>query len=398
MPRTIRTAGPSRSTGTAHRWRITLAGLVAAALAAVGIALAAPASAEELPPTESSIEVTVTDCATYGGLGSIHYVVRDPFVFYQDFVTIIDGTGAFVHEATYVDDTEFEADVPLAPGAYTVIYTVERETGGANIDSREVTVGACPDLDVAVTPVSCSLGRDGIVSVTFSGLIPGEVYGYEVLGGGTSSAGPLVADSETVTREFDRLPPGNYYAYAQWLPPEGEESSTPMYDWRAFAVEPCQPALDVTVTECTVAGGDGTLHVAIGDLLADVVYTVDVVRAGSATVLETHTVTADASGQASLDLSLAPGATYTVTVTGSWTAPPYEEPPFIGGGDFVPLGTVALTASSDAALAPCPVAPATPATLAASGADVAGLGGAALLLVGIGAAILVSRRGARRPN
>ena len=65
-----------------------------------------------------------------------------------------------------------------------------------------------------------------------------------------------------------------------------------------------------------------------------------------------------------------------MTVEGTWTVDvPWEEPPWVGGGDFVPLETVALSAGADVTLDPCPAStPAKPAakpgaTLPAAGID-----------------------------
>ena len=113
-------------------------------------------------------------------------------------------------------------------------------------------------------------------------------------------------------------------------------------------------------------------------------------------------VTGDESGEASAAFSALPaGRSFTIWVDGAWTAEPYEEPPFVGGGDFVPLTTVELTTSADASLAPCPAAPVTPAsatTLPATGPDgVGGLLAGAILMLALGATlVLATGRGVRR--
>ncbi|SDT02948.1 LPXTG-motif cell wall anchor domain-containing protein [Agromyces flavus] len=375
-------------------------GVVASGLAIASLVIAAPASAEETPA--SSLEITATtDCVTYGGSGSIEVTLTglDPEVDYV--VEVLTDGGELALSDEVLGSTEASLTYTLAPGGYRLGLLLD----GVELDSESATIGACPDLGVTAAPVSCSLGRDGVTMARFTGLIPGESYSFEVVGPDFLVGGPFDADTETVDRELVGMPPGNYYVYVQWRPSEGETAPVPMYDWIAFAVEPCQPSLEVAATQCTTAGGDGTLHVLLGDLLPGIEYLVDIIDADSGALVDTGPVVADDAGEAGFDVDLPPGATYTVLVSGTWTADPYEEPPFIGGGNFVPLETVELVATADVTLAPCPVAPvtpqhpSTPAALPATGAgDTTGLAAAGLLLLAMGSALLLSRRGARRPN
>lgn len=398
----------------APRWpsrrRTPLAALLGALLAIAGIGLAAsPAPAEELPV--SSLEIQVTACAEYGGQGDVRYTVRDPFDFYQDFITIVDAGDVIVHEAVYRDGTEFIDEVALDPGDYTIIYTVERETGGANIDRQAFTIGACPDLDLGVT-TSCSTGADGAATVAFTGLVAGESYTYFVEGpAGSSGAFDASGPDETVV--VGDLPPGNYYVYVEWRPDETATAAAPapMFDWRGFAVEPCQPAIALEVTECTATGGTGSALLTLSDLVAGVEYDVAVTDLGDADGTPyggAQTVTADESGTARLTLTGLPAGTdFTAWVDGIWTTDPWVEPPFIGnGGNFVPLETVFLTASADFSLAPCPTPPVTPdepakpAALPATGVDGAGglLAAGALLVLAGALAILARRRTGPHPD
>ncbi len=375
------------------RRRSLLAGLLAAGIAMAGLAFTgSPASAEETAAAsgESTLEIAITDCETYGGDGNLHYAVHDPYTYYRDFITVRDAAGTVVHEATYLDDpvfeaTDFETDVPLPPGDYIIVYSAERETGGRRIDEQNFTIGACPDLNVDLVDPTCSTGDDGLITLVLSGLVVGEAYHWTA--GGFS--GSFVAESDTLEIPLSSgSPPGNYLAYAETV------DDSPVYDWRAFAIEPCQPGLTVTVTQCTVAGGTGTVDVALANLVHGVVYTV---TGPDGSIRQ---ATAQPSGVTTLSFPSIPGGTHsTVTVAGTWTVDqPYEEPPYIGGGDFVPLDTVALTASADVTLDPCPAA-VVPASsggttgLPATGTDPVVPIGAALLLLGLGTAVLaISRR------
>lgn len=414
MLRSTRPGPPSESVHVGRWWRMLLAGVVAAGLATTGLALAAPAAAEEVPPPEpSTIVISVTDCDTYGGTGNLHYAVHDPNPFYRDFVTVRDAADQPVHEAVYFDEpvfeaTDFEADVPLEPGQYTIIYAVEHETGSATISRLEFTVGACPDLNLAVT-TSCSTGADGGAAVEFTGLVEGESYAYEVVGP-VGSSGTFIATGSDETVVAGELPPGNYYAYVEWRPGDPAIAApAPMFDWRGFAVEPCQPEIVLEVTECTAGGGTGSVLLTLSNLVAGVEYEVAVTDLGDAEGEPyggVELVIADESGIAELELAgLPPDHDFTVWVDGVWTTGPWEEPPFIGGGDFTPLETVFLSVAADFGLAPCPVAPVTPAgpskpaALPATGAgDVTGLAATGLLLLAMGGTVLLSRRGVRRPE
>lgn len=364
----------------------------------------------------SSLEIEVTACAEYGGLGNLHYVVSDPYPFYRDFITVVDAAEQVVHEATYFDDpefvqTEFQDDVALAPGAYTIIYTAERETGGANIDRQAFTIGACPELDLSVT-TSCSTGADGSATISFTGLVEGESYRYDVVGAAASSDS-FVATGPDETIVVGGLPPGNSYVYVEWRPGESAAAApVPVFDWRGFAVEPCQPEIALEVAECTAAGGTGSVVLTLSSLVAGVEYEVAVTDLGDADGAPyggVHLVTGDESGTAQLTLTGLPaGQDFTARVDGAWTTGPWEEPPFVGSGDFTPLETVYLTASADFSLPPCPAPavtpvapePAKPAVLPATGFDGAGglLAAGALLVLAGGIAILARRRTGPHPD
>ena len=360
------------------RRRSLLAALLAIGIAITGLALgSAPAVADEVVPPVASLEIEVADCEQYGGQGVLHYVVRDPYDYYQDFITVYDAADQIVHEAVYRDGTMFEADVALAPGEYLIVYTVERETGGANVDRQEFTIGACPDLDVALIDPTCSTGDDGLITLVLSGLVVGESYDWEAGG----FQGTLVAEADTVQIPLaSGSPPGNYIAYAEW------NGDGVMFDWRAFAIEPCQPVLAATVAQCTVSGGTASVHIALSNLVHGVAYTV------TGPDSSTQQATAQPSGVTNLTFaSLKPGTTGAISVEGVWTVDePYEEPPYIGGGDFIPLETVVLATQADVTLDPCPAATAKPAakpgaTLPAAGIDGVGptiLGAVTALTIG----------------
>lgn len=403
----MRRSNPSANATSAgrSRWRALLVGLVAAGIAIGGLAASAPAAAEDTPIPASTLEIAVTACDSHGGQGVLNYVVRDPNPFFQDFIRITDATDAVVHEATYLDGTEFEADVDLDPGTYTIRYSVEHETGAATIDVQTFTIGECPDLGVTVTPLSCSTERDGITFVTFTGLVPGELYGFEVVGPNFVVSGPFEAESETQEREFVGMPPGNYYVYGQWFPPDEQEAPAPTFDWIAFSVDPCQPAIEVAVTQCTAVGGTGGIDVTLSHLVAGVEYAVWVTDAGTPDGQpygEPQFVTGDAETTAAVQVASLPGGkAYTVWVLGVWEADPWEEPPFVGGGNFIPLETVELTTSADFSVQPCPAAPVKPAsttTLPPTGPEGIGdLLAGAVLVLGLGGALIVTnRRSARR--
>ncbi|MEV1132293.1 hypothetical protein [Agromyces sp. NPDC049794] len=385
-----------RPPSSVARWRAGLAGMLVAGLAMIGAAvgIATPAAAEEEPGFDSTLEIEITDCAGHYGQGSLHYLVRDMYPYYQDFITITDAAAAVVYEATYLDGTQFEADVALDPGEYTIFYTVERETGGRNIDEKAFTIGACPDLDVNEPVMTCSTGADGTATFGFTNLVEGELYGYWVEGIGVSLFEEFTAGGTSEQAVSEGLPPGNYYVYAQW-----QNVPIPVYDWRGFAVEPCQPEVTVEVTECTVPGGTGSALVTLSNLVAGVEVDVRVTDRGDADGTPyggVHLVTADEHGTSQLSVSkLPPGQDFTIGVAGVWTTTPWEEPPFLGGGggSFTPIESLDLVAQADFTVKPCPVATTTKPALAATGVDgIAPLVTGALVLLGLGGALLLRRR------
>lgn len=391
------------------RWRATLAGILVAGLAVLGAAVgvAAPAAAEEAPPPESSLEIVRAECDVYGGPGVLEYIVRDPAWVYADFVTVTDSTGTVVHSATYWEDelTEFQASVALPQGSYTIEYVAGGETNPRARDTQTFTI-TCPDLELEVT-TTCSTGADGTATFAFAGLIEGERYAYFVEGIGVSTFDQFTASGSSQEASSNGLPPGNYYVYVEWRPeieePKIAAAPMPMFDWRGFAVEPCQPVITVAVTECAATGGTGSVLVTLSNLVAGVEYDVRVTDAGDAEGTPyggARTVTADEHGAAQLSFSkLPPGADFTVWVAGLWSTTPWEEPPFIGnGGNFTPLEAVDLVAAADFTVQPCPVAASTSGLAATGTAGVGTLVVGALVLLGVGGAALVvarRRRGAR---
>lgn len=274
------------------------------------------------------------------------------------------------------------------------------------------------DIGIAVTPLSCSTDRDGSALLTLTGLVAAGIVTYDVPGPNFVVGGSLDEFGETEEIELVGMPPGNYYAYAEWHPFEGDATAPappPSFDWVGFAIEPCQPDVTVAVTECSIAGGAGTAVAALSNLVAGVQYVAWVTDVGAPDGTpygEPQTVVADATGTAQVTFpSLPGGREYTAWIDGVWEAiPPWEEPPFLGnGGNFAPLETVQLSVGVDFSTQPCPAVPVKPATttsstttkptLAATGTD--GIGGAlvaAVALLGLGAASLAAgrRRNARR--
>lgn len=388
----------ARTRSSVTRWRAGLAGMLAAALAVIGAAvgIAAPAAADEIPA--STLEIVTAACSSAeGGPGLLEYVVDDPYPAYRDFITVTDSGGNVVHEAVYLDEvdleqTRFEASVQVGLGTFTIAYSVERETGGSLIDTQTFTI-TCPDLDIDDPITTCSTGADGTATFGFTGLIEGEQYAYFVEGIGVSTFDEFIAGGPSHEAAADGLPPGNYYVYAQW-----QNVPIPVYDWRGFAVEPCQPEVTIEVTECTVPGGTGSALVTLSNLVAGVEYDVRVTDRGDADGTPyggVRLVTADEHGAAQLSVSkLPPGQDFTVWIAGVWTTTPWEEPPFLGGGNFTPIESLDLVGHADFSVKPCSVATTTKPALAATGVDgVVPLVTGALVLLGLGgAALLVARR------
>ncbi|WP_082590610.1 LPXTG cell wall anchor domain-containing protein [Agromyces sp. Soil535] len=384
---------------TRSRWRALLTTIAVALLAGAGLAAAAPAAAKALP--DPWVEVSVGCSTGDDGAG-----VLQLFGLFEGYgyAWTVTGQGYSVGGSFVASGAETEIAIEgLAPG----VYSTSAEVEGLDPVLGEFTVEACaPELGVAVTPLACSTDRNGEALLTLTGLVPGDFYVYDVQGPNFSAGGQLDEVGETEDIELVGLPPGNYYAYAEHLrgpegPGQAAAPAPPVYDWVGFAIEPCQPAIAVDATECTSAVGTGAVHVALSSLVDGVEYLVWVTDQGvidGTPYGEVQTVTGDPTGTAELDLSSLPGGrAYTVWVEGVWQAiPPWEEPPFVGSGNFTPLETVMLSVSADFALAACPAAPVKPAsttTLPATGVDGVGpLVLSGLLLLGLGGATLVAAR------
>lgn len=389
MTRSSDATRPRASRGRG-RVRVLLAGLIAVGMAIAGLAFAAPANAKTAFP---GLElVSTTDCGYNRTTGSatLSATALLPSNSYK--VSISTVAGEFQLEDEIAGELrDVTRTYDLAPGDYRAVLLeqVPPSEGWEVTGEVTFTIGACLDLDLSLT-TSCSTGASGSLMVTFSDLIAGDDYSYFVEGPATSLYVPFTATGASEDVVVGDLPPGNFYVYVQW---NGSTQQGGIYDWRAFAVEPCQPGLAVTLTQCTVAGGTGTANVALSNLVPGVVYTV------TGPDGSTQQATAQPSGVTELSFAgLKPGATYDVSIAGTWTVDtPYEEPPFIGGGNFTPLDTVELAVSAEFTLDPCPVATTTAKPgLAATGADgVGSLVTGSLVLLGLGATALVFARSRR---
>ena len=378
--------------------RALLTAFVAALLAAVGLVAASPAAAKTAP---ANIWVSTVGCST-GDDGTA--LLEYEGLVEHDYTWTVTGEGYSVG-GTLNGHGEFLLE-GLAPGLYSInvsVFDQAPEVWGT------FTVETCPpDVDVAVTPLRCSTGDNGEALLTLTGLVPGELYTYSVTGPNFDVGGSLDEVAETEDIELIGMPPGNYIAYAEQVvqQPDAAVAAVPdvaNFDWRAFAIEPCQPAIVVEVTECTASGGTGAADVTLSNLVAGVEYSVRVTDRGvpdGTPYGDVLTVTGAADGTATVEASGLPaGHEYTVWIEGVWVAEPWEEPPFLGGGNFTPLDTVMLAVSADFTLAPGPAAPVPvkPAALAATGTDgVGGLLTGSMLLLGLGGAALIAarRRGA----
>ncbi|UOQ90339.1 hypothetical protein MUN74_05315 [Agromyces endophyticus] len=404
------------------RWTSRLRAIVSlgaiAALVAGGIALFA-APAEAFAPMKREFEnaaVTGGQCIGHAPTPlTVEITATYPDAPYD---IVIWSGGVQVDEVTRLgDNSTISTSFTLPAGDYVVEISRPDGYGESSFGGTiPATVAACPDLDVATAPLACSLGDDGSTLITFTSMVPGEPYLFDVAGPAFSLGGPFVAASETEQREIVSMPPGNYTVYVQWSPEE--PTQTAMFDWVAFAVEPCQPAIEVAVQQCTAAGGTAGATATLSNLEAGVEYTVgaDAATATDAGTFATPVpVTGDASGAASVDLgALPPGLDIVVHVDGAWQAAPWEEPPWLGGGNFVPLGTVALAASETTSTSACPAVIVTPTPtpspsptptpspapadaagpqLAATGTDAGGALLAVALLIGLGApAVMLAPR------
>jgi LPXTG-motif cell wall-anchored protein len=317
-----------------------------------------------IPTPEPVLTITPAPCILYGPNGELQ-VSLGPLQSNVDYrLTIFDSEDALVTElllsgvsGTFEDSFEF-----LPPGDYSI--TLEQsiiEDVWDLLDEQFFTIGECPELDVMVTPGPCVIGDEGTATVTFTGLIEGESYSYFIEGTDFFTSDTFESLGESSEVVVEGLPPGNFIVYIEW---EGEDPEFPVFDWAGFVIEPCQPEIIVEVTECPAPGGTGSALLRLSSLVDGIEYEVKVTdrgAAGGTSYGGVHVVTGDAAGNAQLLISGLPaGHEFTAWIDGVFVAPPWEEPPFVGGGGFTPIDTVEFHASVDFALKPCPGAPVVP--------------------------------------
>lgn len=282
-------------------------------------------------------------------------------------------------------------------GDYTVVFEQAIIPGEwEEVDTESFTVVDCPVLGVTAEGLGCSLGDDGTALVSLSGLIPGASYEWLLRGDDFEASGVLDDEvtSESLDVPFGDLPPGNYFFYIRW-----EENGEIEDAQASFFVEPCPPEITVVVHECPAYGEDGGAVVKLSDLVEGLTYEVWIIDSDDVVHGTVKSVVADATHMAEIDVSPLPaGKHYTAYVYAPW------EPPG-GMSEWGDVDYVALTASVDFSLKPCPAKPhkpekpATPAKvvkptgLADTGTDgVDGMLAAALAMIGLGGAALIVRR------
>ena len=346
-----------------------------------------------IPTPTPTLIIDPVGCVLHGGTGWLDFTIG-PLQDNVEYLVEVWNSDGLVADESFVDESgSVSSSFALPPGDYSVTLSQSIIEGEWElIDEQFFTIGVCPELDIMVTPGDCVIGDEGTATVTLTGLIVGESYSWEVTGEDYAASGGFEATADTEVVTVEGLPPGNFIAYVEW---DGE--GDPAFDWVGFVIEPCQPMITVTVTECPAPGGTGSAHLTLSDLVEGVEYEVKVTDRGAADGTPyggVHVVTGDASGNAQLQISSLPADhEYTAWVNGVFETM-WEEPPFIGNGGFEPLESVMLSASVDFSLKPCPAAPITPAGLATTGTDGVGgmLAGSMLLLVLGGAALFAARR------
>lgn len=345
-----------------------------------------------IPTPTPTLVITPVGCMLHGGLGSLEFTIG-PLQENVEYLVEVWNSEGLVADESFADESgEVSSSFALPPGDYSVTLSQSIIEGEWDLlDEQFFTIGACPELGLMVTPGDCVIGDAGTATVTFSGLIVGESYSWWVTGEDYAASGGFEATSDTEVVMVEGLPPGNFIAYVEW---DGEGSSA--YDWVGFVIEPCQPMITVTVTECPAPGGTGSAHLTLSSLVEGVEYEVKVTDRGAADGSPyggVHVVVGDASGTAQLQVSSLPADhQYTAWVNGVFESM-WEEPPFLGNGGFEPLESVMLSASVDFSLKPCPAAPVTPAGLAATGTEgVNGMLAGSMLLLALGGTALFAAR------
>jgi hypothetical protein len=393
----------SRADRPRPRWRPVLAALVVAGMAALGVGGVGgvgPAAAAEGDP----LTVTVTDCG-YFESGRIDYAFNATNTFTDKLIALLNAEGLAIQQVPFGTAVTGTGGFDVAPGSYSIVLVESLGQIGGIMAQVPATVGACADLGVSVEVTSCSTDRSGSILLTLSELVAGGIVTYDVEGPDFSTGGSLDEYGTTEVLDLADMPPGNYYALAEWHPiAGGAQPPALVFDWVGFAVAPCQPAMQLAVTP-TGADGTGGVDVTLSSLVNGVDYRVWVTDAGDpdgTSFGAPQAVTGDATGTAALGFGSLPGGhVVTVWVEGTWEGT-WEEPPFLGnGGNFAPLESVTLATSADASVAPAPAVVAEPtgtpaatatSTLPDTGPD--GLAGsvlAAVALLGLGAALRMRR-------
>ena len=291
-------------------------------------------------PQQSGISIDPTECVTAGGDATYTATATELTVGREYRIDIIDSaTTTAVATKTFTASSAHESlsSTGAALGTYSATVT-DTVVGGLAIKSSATTFLPCPQTLVkpTFTVSDCNaLPADtaptgGTIDLNVTGLVPGRAYTISVAGpAGAPTVTNLTATSSNYAAQFTRLVAGNYTATVT-------DSLVPTFTAANHALLIACPTdgatVSVSASQCSTAGGLGSITATISGYAVGRTYTVTLSR--NATLLDSRAFTGAAIGYT----DLTPGSSYRVTLIDDKASPP-------------------VNVASDVSLAACPGSP-----------------------------------------
>jgi hypothetical protein len=275
-------------------------------------------------PQQSGISIDPTECVTAGGDATYTATATELTIGREYRIDIVDSsTTTAVATKTFTASTTHEtlSSTVAALGTYYATVT-DTVLGGLSIKSTETTFLPCPQALVKPTfAVSdCNaLPADtaptgGTIELKVTGLVPGRSYTISVTNpAGVPTVTTLTATSSNYTAQLTGLAAGNYTAT---VTDALVRTFTAANQALLIACPTDASIVSLSATQCSTAGGLGSITAAISGYAVGRTYTVTLSR--NATVLDSRAFT----GATIRYSDLTPGSTYRVTLIDDEASPP----------------------------------------------------------------------------
>ena len=274
-------------------------------------------------PENPDFTVSITQCTTVDGNGTFGVTVSG-LVAGRDYVlALVNNVGGAPTEVPFTATAAtFSNSFSTAPsGTYFVRITDVAD--GTSEDSNTATFLPCPGMpDPILDPTQCTSTSgvsDASMVSSVDQLIPGRSYSITIVTGATTvyseSLAPAVAS--TWTRTLFNLDPG---VYTLTVIDTTDPASAGFTASTSSTIAPCptQPEISLSLQECSIPGGQGSLTGTLSNLAVGGAYRATLWQGGAPDPRTDNTILIAAYPGTTFDIAwdkLTPGVAYRIVVT-----------------------------------------------------------------------------------